>query len=96
MPHLYDALESLSNVQQETVDTLKGITAVNQKIMSAFPSGDVDGHKRYHETMIEDMQSRKDLTKAIKEKTISGLIWAGMVAAGAAGWHELKMKLVGE
>ena len=51
-----------------------------KELRGAFPGGDMEGHKRAHDAMIEDIESRKKLTQAIREKTISGLIW------GALGW----------
>lgn len=64
--------------------------AFEQRFSGAFPGGDSEGHKRAHEAMIADIQARRDLAKAVKEKTISGLIWAGIVALGAAVWQYIK------
>jgi hypothetical protein len=36
--------------------------------------------------MMEDINARKRLTEVIREKTISGLIWLGIVALGTAVW----------
>ena len=53
----------------------------------AFPNGDADGHRRYHELMIDDIESRKRLRQAIQEKTISALIWSAVAGAAIAAWH---------
>jgi hypothetical protein len=55
-------------------------------LYKAFPANDLEGHRRAHEAMIEDINTRKRLTEVIREKTISGLIWLGIVAIGTAVW----------
>lgn len=62
-------------------------------IASAFPNGDTEGHRRYHQTMIEILEERRRLRVAIQEKTISGLVWALMVFIGLAAWHYIKTNL---
>ena len=59
----------------------------------AFPAGDYDGHRRYHELMIEDIAARKRLTQAIKEKTVSGLIWAAVVFLAMGAWKLVVAKI---
>jgi hypothetical protein len=59
-----------------------------KSLRQAFPGGDVDGHRRAHETMIELLEERRKLRIAIQEKTISGLLWAGIVAGATAIYHQ--------
>jgi hypothetical protein len=47
-----------------------------EKLNSAFPGGDFSGHARYHEMIIEELKSKKDLRKAIIEKVVTGSVWA--------------------
>lgn len=72
---------------------LKELTAIREEIaeqkdalMKAFPADDVDGHRRYHELLIEHEQQRIHLRQAIIEKTLSGLIWMGLVFVGTSVW----------
>jgi hypothetical protein len=44
--------------------------------------------------MIETLAERKRLRLAIQEKTISGLVWAGLVALGFAVFHEIQTVLL--
>lgn len=85
-------MEELRKAQQEMIAQIghisSSVDAINSKFDRAFPSADIEGHRRYHEAMIEDLEARKRLAQAIKEKTISGLIWAAIVAMATAGWHE--------
>lgn len=57
-----------------------------QRWQAAFPNGDHVTHCSYHQLMIEDIRDRKMLIKAVKEKTVAGLVWAGMIAVGLACW----------
>lgn len=63
--------------------------AAIEKLFRAFPEGDTEGHRRYHEIMIEKVEETRRLRVAVQEKTISGLIWAALVFSGLALWHYL-------
>ena len=49
---------------------------------TAFPGGDLEGHRRYHILMIERTEEIRKLRVAIREKTLGGLIWALIVFLG--------------
>ena len=55
-----------------------------RRFAEAFAGGDHIGHCRYHMLMIEEIENKKRMTQAIKEKTISGLIWGALVFVGLA------------
>lgn len=57
-----------------------------QRLLDAFPGGDVEGHRHYHEMMMEAGRDRKRLITAVKEKTVAGLVWALMLGVGIACW----------
>lgn len=63
------------------------------KFKAAFPHGDFVGHCGYHDLMIEQIRDRKRLIAAVQEKTIGGLVWAGIVGAAIAAWQFLKAQL---
>ena len=70
---------------------LSALTELNNKVgklFKAFPGDDVEGHRRAHEAQIEMVEEKRKLRIAIQEKTISGLIWAALVALGTALYHE--------
>lgn len=75
--------------QNDMTRRIETLEAGHKRLIRAFPANDLEGHRRAHEAMIEDVRSRKALTQAIKEKTISGLVWSAMVALGFACWHEV-------
>lgn len=72
----------------EHVPNHSDIMAELKAIRGAFPGGDVEGHRRAHEAMMELLEERRRLRRAIQEKTISGLIWAGIVAAITSVYHQ--------
>lgn len=60
---------------------------------AAFPNGDHVGHCRYHELMIQEIEDRRRLIGAVREKTISGLVWAGLVVLALALWSWVKKQV---
>lgn len=71
------------DMTDERLDSLERRMDVVEK---AFPNDDPASHRRYHEELIEQNRDRKRLIAAVKEKTIAGLVWAGMIALGLACW----------
>ena len=96
-----DQLDETQNSVKPMVHALKRIEerlgSVESKldrVVTAFPNSDFEGHKRYHETIVEMLAERRRLRMAIQEKTISGLIWMVLVGLGLAIWHEI-LRLLG-
>lgn len=59
------------------------LQATNERLLSGFPAEDVDGHRRYHESVIEWRELRNKLVREALIKI------AGAGALGAAGWLAL-------
>lgn len=55
-------------------------------VEKAFPNDDPLSHRRYHEELMEQNRDRKTLIRAVRDKTIAGLVWAIMIAIGLACW----------
>ncbi len=103
------AEEDLERIQDPAIErVLRGILETQRDILArlqasedafvahlkdAFPASDPEGHRRYHELMIAELDERRKLRRAIQEKTISGLVWAVMVGIGIAAWKYLKSAL---
>ncbi len=66
-------------------------TAKTEKLLTAFPSGDCDGHRRYHESVIEWQELRNKMVREalIKAAQGSGLVAFGWVAM--ALWQAFKL-----
>jgi hypothetical protein len=73
-------------------EALKLVEKRVESIESAFPNKDYVGHCRAHLAMIEDIESRRRLTQTIRDKTIGGLIWAGLVGLGMLLWAGIKSR----
>ena len=62
-------------------------------LKSGFPGGDPEEHRRYHDEVIDFMRERRELQKAIREKTLTALLWSGLLTLGSAVYHYIKTKL---
>jgi hypothetical protein len=74
---------------------MRELTQRVEKMETAFPQKDYDGHRRAHEAFIERTAEIRRLRIVIAEKTIAGLVWAGMLALGMGFWEILKHRLTG-
>jgi hypothetical protein len=61
-------------------DELTENTRKTNQLLQAFPSGDIDGHRRYHESVIEWRELRN---KMVREALIHA---AKAGSLGAMGW----------
>lgn len=93
-PSVLDVLKQIDAHQRDMTKCLENLTLKLDGLAKAFPDGDVDAHRQYHLIAIEALAEKKKLRLAIQEKTISGLIWAGLVAIGLAVFHELQSALI--
>lgn len=104
-PEVARVLHSILTVQKQTLSEIaeiktnmgqmtSAVSADVERVLRAFPSEDTDGHRRFHETMIESLEERRRLRRAIQEKTIAGLLWAALVGLGLAVWDYVKHNMV--
>lgn len=87
MSDVADIVHLMSEVrrgQTSLADQLKELTSKVDTIMTGFPAGDIEGHRRYHETMIELVAERRRLRLVIQEKTLTALVWALLVFLAVA------------
>jgi hypothetical protein len=61
---------------EERVDNLEEKV---ENIEAGFPSQDYSGHARYHQAVIEEIQSRMKLRQAVIEQVVKGSVWAGLL-----------------
>lgn len=66
------------------------LDAIQQSLKDMAPHGDIDGHRKYHEALIEAQKRRVKIYDAIIEKTLTALLWAAIVAVCVAVWHEFQ------
>jgi hypothetical protein len=72
-------------------DELTENTRKTSQLLQAFPSGDIDGHRRYHEAVIEWRELRNKLVREalIKVTQAGALAGAGWIAL--AIWQSFKL-----
>lgn len=88
-PDMVHVLKQIDKHALETNSRLNSIETKMDTVCSAFPANDFEGHRRYHQSLIEVLEERRKLYRSLKEKTILGLVWAAVVWVGLAVWHEL-------
>lgn len=64
--------------------------ALDEKLKTGFPYGDLVEHRKVHEQYIKDAAERSALWKSVREKTITGIIWAGLILLSTSLWEYLK------
>lgn len=66
---------------------------IKENLRKAFPGGDIDGHRRYHELIIAKTAAYDHMAWVIKEKTLLGLVWALIVFLVSSVWFYVVHKL---
>lgn len=90
--------EALKQVSDPVVTSLLRLILERQlelekMIMGAFPGGDFEGHRRYHEEVIQDMQDRRRMRNGIYEHLFKMGLWTLVLGGAAAAWQYLKNTL---
>lgn len=86
-----ELLDERADVETKLINSR--FDALESLLKSGFPDGDLHKHRFYHDEVIEFMRGRREMWKAIQEKTLSGLLWSSMVSVGIAFWHYVKTKI---
>lgn len=79
-----------ADVEQRVENLERFQLDMERRFAEAFPGGDHLGHCRYHELMIEDIEAKKRLRRAVMERTVSGLVWGAVIGIGVAVWQYVK------
>lgn len=90
---LAEILTELRDGQRELRDELRDVAHRLEEIKRGFPAGDYEGHRRYHEAVIERMELRNKLvrealTKAVQTGTLIAFGWVAV-----AMWNYFKMNV---
>ncbi|MGV8294663.1 hypothetical protein ACV36C_38115, partial [Pseudomonas aeruginosa] len=54
----------------------KEMLALSAAVMTAFPDGDFDGHRRYHELLIAREEQRQQIRREVLTHLLKGSTWA--------------------
>lgn len=66
-------------------------TAKTDMLLKAFPGGDTDGHRRYHESVIEWRELRNKMVREALIKVAQGGALAGAGWIALAIWQSFKL-----
>ncbi|WZB76776.1 hypothetical protein WJ972_15535 [Achromobacter insuavis] len=53
--------------------------ALSSAVKTAFPGGDFDGHRRYHELLIAREEQRQQIRREVITHLLKGSTWAALV-----------------
>ena len=62
---------------------------IDEKMAEAFVNGDPVQHKVEHQELINAAMERKALWKSVREKVLSGGVWAAIIFLGSAVWERI-------
>ena len=94
-PVMVQVLNQIDKHALETNSRLSSIESKVDMVAAAFPGGDFEGHKRYHQALIQTLEEKRAFYRSLKEKTLLGILWALVVWLGMAIWHELANNILG-
>lgn len=80
-----DAQREMQESQRVMQETQRDIVIRLDMIARGFPAGDYEGHRRYHQAVIERIELKNKLVRSALEKVVQ----AGSVAA--FGWLAVAM-----
>lgn len=82
-PMFAEVLIEIRDSQRTIIAKVAQLEASNALLMTGFPANDVDGHRRYHESVIEWRELRNRMVREALVKAAQATAW------GAAGWIAL-------
>jgi hypothetical protein len=83
-------LEMMANMDSLSVKLAQQET-VTARLLSGFPADDVDGHRRYHESVIEWRELRNKLVREALTKMVGAGVLAGTGWLVLAIWQAFKI-----
>lgn len=88
-----DCKERICSLEVALKTHAENIASMHQEVKAAFPAGDIEGHRRYHQAIIEWSELRNKIVREVlinagKVGFIGGLVWVAV-----AIWHAFKMEL---
>lgn len=97
-PALAQLLSELRDGQLDVVASVEALSAkvtqhdaATTHLMTAFPAADVDGHRRYHEAVIEWRELRNKMVREALTKMVGASVLAALGWLGLAFWQAFKV-----
>lgn len=85
----------LENVGAQAVTDAKVVEAIRgiDELRKAFPDGDPDGHRRYHEAIIKSIEDKGAFYRTLRDELAKKGLWALVIVMGLALWQYFKLKV---
>lgn len=92
--HIASKLEIHALQEKRDKDEIMAeLRALRALLVSAFPGDDPAGHRRHHEESIEFYKDMKMLALEVRNHTIKGVVWGGLILVCLAVWQFVKAKV---
>lgn len=88
--HLVAVIEGMGN---DIHSVKRRLDQVDKHMKDAFPNGDLEGHRLFHDAMIARTRELRALKIVIRDKTLAGLVWSAMAFVGWCIWSTIKQKV---
>lgn len=69
------------------------LQAANERLLSGFPADDVDGHRRYHESVIEWRELRNKLVRDLLMKAAQATFMGALGFLALAAWKAFQISV---
>lgn len=83
------------NVDAQAATNAKVVEAIRgiDELRRAFPGGDWDGHRRYHEAVIKRIEAREKFYQDLRTDLATKGLWAVIIALGGAVIFYIRAKI---
>jgi hypothetical protein len=82
---------SMNLIRAELAENTRSIG----QILKGFPEGDPDGHRRYHEEVIQQMSERRKLRQEILTHLLKASSWPALAGVCYVLWKYFKSQVTG-
>ena len=83
---LLDILTEVYDMQVRHSRQIEDVQRNVALLATGFPDGDIEGHRRYHESIIKWHELRNQILRAALEKVVQAGVFAGFVFFGKLLW----------
>lgn len=84
----------LMDLLNEIRGELRENTIKTEQLLSAFPGADIEGHRRYHESVIQWRETRNKLIQECLMKVAQAGTLAGFGWVALALWRYFKLTII--
>lgn len=83
----------------KSIELMRGELAENTRkidqVLKGFPSGDTDGHRRFHEEVIQQMADRRRIRQELLSHLLKASTWAALTSVVYALWKHFRNQFMG-